>query len=122
MVPIKTAWRVFRKGEPGAGTGRIGPAFARLRRAGESDVWPWNSKWRNCMLGIGDSKAGLREPPAYSSALCKSGRGGGRGRRGRGGLGGGCDESGGGVDGGVVEVDFFHEADGELIVGEIDVL
>src|SRR5438128_10679730 len=31
-------------------------------------------------------------------------------------------ERGRGVKGGVVEVDFFDEADGELIVGEIDVL
>src|SRR5438093_6594518 len=38
------------------------------------------------------------------------------------GLRGGGDEGGGGVHGGVVEVDFFDEADGELIVGEPDVL
>src|SRR5437870_145775 len=34
----------------------------------------------------------------------------------------GGDQGGGGVGGGVVEVNFFDEADGELIVGEIDVL
>src|SRR5947208_15163000 len=35
----------------------------------------------------------------------------------------GCgDEGGGGVNGGVVEVDFFDEADGQLIVGEPNVL
>jgi len=34
----------------------------------------------------------------------------------------GGDERGGGVGGGGVEVDFFDEADGELIVGEPDVL
>ena len=36
-------------------------------------------------------------------------------------LAGGRDEGGGGIHGGVVEVDFFDEADGQLIVGEIDV-
>src|SRR5881397_3026630 len=34
----------------------------------------------------------------------------------------GSDQGGGGVDSGVVEVDFFDEADGQLIIGEIDVL
>jgi hypothetical protein len=34
----------------------------------------------------------------------------------------GCQEGGGGVGGGVIEVDFFDEADGELIVGEVDVV
>src|SRR2546427_12104424 len=43
-------------------------------------------------------------------------------RRRRGRLRGGRDQRGGGVGGRVVEVDFFDEADGQLIVGEPDVL
>ena len=35
-------------------------------------------------------------------------------------LGGGGDEGGGGVGGHVVEVDFFDEADAELVIDEID--
>jgi len=35
---------------------------------------------------------------------------------------GGGDQGRGGVGGGVVEVDFFDEADSQLVVGEVDVL